>query len=79
MTRTKNPHAVALGKLAAKTLTPEVRARGYRNSAIARRKLTYRQKQTIKRRVKAGETQVSLAEFFGVSQALVSLVVNGKR
>jgi len=79
MTHIKNPHAVALGRLAALTITPATRAKAARNSAIARRKLTYQQKRTIRRRARAGETQVSLAEDYSVSQALISLVVNGKR
>ncbi len=74
----KNPHAVALGKLAAAAATPEQRRRWQQAGADACRKLSAAQKKEIRRQ--RGKTkQVELAAKYGVSQALICLVMQGKR
>lgn len=42
-------------------------------------KLTHAQAQAIRQRVEAGEAQRKMAKEYGVSEALVSMVVNGDR
>jgi uncharacterized membrane protein len=48
-------------------------------SVYGRRRLNKREKETIKLLCNEGAVQAHIAETFGISESMVSLIVNGKR